>query len=130
MHRKKKWMRKTLASSLLALSLSYSSFAIAGDAWSERDKYLEATYLTLHVVDWLQTKDIAARQGYYEMNPILGRHPSQSMVDLYFIGTGLAHVGLIHVLPKEYRPWVQGGTIALEIGCIGHNYSAGVKWRF
>ena len=122
--------KSKLLCGLLLLALSAPGLAHSADVWSTRDKYLESTYLVFHTLDWLQTKDIAASKEYHETNLVLGRHPHQSTVDLYFIGTGLAHVGLVHLLPREYRPWFQAGTLALEVYCVQRNYSLGVRLKF
>ncbi len=109
-----------------------TSICQAADPWSERDKYLEATYFVFHLTDWAQTRDIESRsnEGYYETNKVLGKHPSLDQVNGYFIATGLLHLGIVHLLPKEYRPWFQIITIGVEVGCDVHNYSAGVRLKF
>jgi hypothetical protein len=105
--------------------------ALAADPWSKQDIALEGVYLALKTIDMGQTLDIAGQPDkYYEVNPVLGRQPSQSAVYAYFLTTSLLHIGVTHVLPAKYRPWFQGVTIGLSGACVIHNYSIGLQVRF
>lgn len=116
---------------LTALVALLAAPAHGADPWSARDVALQATYTALHVMDWGQTRYIATHpERHFERNPLLGRHPHKDKVDLYFAGTLVAHTVVTHLLPKEWRPWWQGVTIALEGSCVGWNIAGGVKVRF
>lgn len=98
------------------------------DAWDKQDIGLEATYLVLHFVDWRQTLSIVDQPDkYHEVNPLLGRHPSRNTVNFYMIGTSLIHVGIVHILPKKWRPHFQGTTIGISAICIGNNFVIGLR---
>ncbi len=110
----------------------------AADPWSKADIEREAVYLTLHVADWGQTRNIVHRADTgcaggpkcIELNPILGRNPSIRRVDTYFVVTALAHAAISHALPKDWRKGWQYLTIGMEAGVVGYNYSIGLKFDF
>ena len=67
------------------------------------DADLEATYLALHITDYLQTRQIAkAPETYRELNPLLSEHPRIHQVNQYFVLTAIAHVAIAESLPKKY----------------------------
>lgn len=106
------------------------SSAHAGE-WSREDSYREAVYLTVHILDWTQTLNIARNPDkWHEKNPILGRHPSVGKVNAYFATTAAIHVGLAYLLPAEWRKTFQYLSIAVEGGVVAHNYSIGIKTDF
>jgi hypothetical protein len=113
---------------ILALFL-ISSPAFA-DEWSREDTYREAAYLTLHTLDWAQTREIARNPAYYEQNMYLGKHPTVRQVDRYFAAMALAHVGVAYLLPSEWRRPFQYLTIGVELGAVAHNFSIGISANF
>ncbi|MBI1755049.1 hypothetical protein HY250_01825 [Candidatus Azambacteria bacterium] len=52
--------------------------------------------------DWHQTRDLKNQPGTYETNPILGRHPSDGKIDLYFAGCYMVQHFLATRLPEPY----------------------------
>ena len=87
---------------LLAALLLTAGTAQAADPWTRQDVALQATYATLHVLDWGQTRYIADHpREHYERNPILGRHPSRGRVDAYFATTLALHTLVTHLLPAR-----------------------------
>ena len=104
---------------------------ISNADWSEQDITLEMTYQVFHFIDWRQTRWIAKHpDDYCELNPILGKHPSTTEVDLYFIGTALLHPLITDLLPEKYRPIWQGITIGMSATCVGWNFSLGIGFDF
>jgi hypothetical protein len=102
------------------------------ESFDNRDK----VFFTLLAVDWLQTRDIAANPDrFYECNPILGEHPSLGEVDRYFI-TSVAINYTIHRLALTSERWArfedywQTAGLALELYCVGNNYTCGINLRF
>jgi len=91
----------------------------------------EAAYWTLHIMDWGQTLEIARHpEKYYELNPILGRHPGVGKVNTYFLITGIGHTLISAALPKKYRRIWQWFTIGIESSVVLHNFRIGLKVRF
>ena len=106
------------------------TITFAQDDWTKKDTVYQATFLALEMVDWLQTKEIARNTRYYETNIILGKYPKQNTVDLYFFSTTITHSVIAYYLPKEYRRIWQCVFIGIQVGCIVHNYNAGIKINF
>jgi hypothetical protein len=106
--------------------LLLTSPAFAGD-WSAADRQREATFLTLHTVDWLQTRTIAKQNYYYEQNAILGRHPSIGKVNVYFASTALAHYLIADRLSPEWRKGFQYISIGISGGAVLNNISLGIR---
>ena len=100
------------------------------DDWTSADTKREAVYLTLHSMDWMQTRYIAKNPSFHEQNDLVGRNPSIGKVNNYFVATALLHVGVAYLLPTEYRKAFQYITIGMEIGAVAHNYQIGIKLDF
>lgn len=129
--------------------------ARAGD-WGNTDTAMLAGVLTLSVIDWGQTRDLARRQQrscftasiegqpgststactsspvYKEdgMNPFLPAHPTTAQVDKSFALGMLATAGIAYVLPQTYRRWFLGGVIVIEAGTVIHNHQIGLRVDF
>ena len=115
---------------ILALLL-VSTSAQAADEWTTADTKREAVYLTLHTLDYAQTRNIARNpDNWHEQNAILGKHPSVSQVDRYFIATGALQCAVAYYLPAEYRKAFQYVTIGIEGGAVVHNFSIGIGVNF
>lgn len=114
---------------LIMLGLCSQS-VVQADTWSRDDSTREAMYLTLHVIDWGQTRDIVQRDDIFETNPILGADPTTSDVNRYFILTGLLHVGVSYALPSKYRKYWQNITIGVQAAVVGHNAQLGLNVEF
>jgi len=122
---------------ILFLIIWFPSPSHSFDEWTKEDIITEAAYLSLKAVDWRQTRHIAKNPDrFYEMNPVLGRHPSTGEVDLYFLTTAIFHVGITHILPHEYdllgfrlkpRRTFQYLFIELSLSCVLNNFTVGIK---
>jgi hypothetical protein len=92
---------------------------------------LEAAYLTVHCVDWAQTRQIAQEpQHWRELNPAMPEHPTTGQVNRYFLLTAAAHITVSSMLPERQRKVWQYLTIGVEAGIVGRNYSIGLTGRF
>ena len=112
---------------ITALSLQ----ANAADNWSNWDIARESIYLVLQDVDRRQTITASKEPWRFtEINPILGEHPSKKRINTYFITTALLHVGVTHLLPKEWRPAFQYFWIGVEVGAIANNHKIGIRISF
>ena len=100
------------------------------DEWTKEDKVLQGINLTLHTIDWLQTKEIARNDEYKEENPWLGEYPTVHEVDRYMLTAGIAKVLITHILPQEYRKYMLMFWIGSTSMAVIHNYSIGIRIRF
>lgn len=116
---------------LLILLTLTPGVSMAADKWSKQDVALESVYLALHLIDWGQTRDIALQpERFYEMNPILGKHPSINDVNIWFLMTGFLHPIITHILPENWRPVWQGVSIFTSGGLVLNNFSIGLKMNY
>ena len=123
----------TRATYILILFLTLFFVSPVANAWSKKDTYWEAAYLTTHLADWGQTLDISSQcssGAYYETNPVMGKCPSAQTVNAYFVATALLHYGAAHMLPPKYRRMFQAGTIGMELSYIANNASIGLNVSF
>ena|SRR3990167_11441589 len=98
-------------------------------SWSNADSIREITYISLHVTDWMQTRQ-GISGGMKELNPILGEHPSMGKIDTIVGLSLMGHILISGLLPKPYRTIFQYITIGIESGAVIHNYNAGVRIEF
>src|SRR6266851_1614507 len=85
---------------------------------------------TSSVLDMLQTLDIKRHPGSYEMNPILGSHPSDARVLTYFATSAVIKTAAWYALPRGWRNIVPVLNLAVEIPLIAHNANVGLEIRF
>lgn len=101
------------------------------DQWTKRDIQYEVAYGILHAIDYGQTKYISTHpEDYYELNPVLGKHPSPEIVDLYFPLSMAFHIWLTDLIPVEHRRKWQMFSIMVKGGLVYHNYSGGICIEF
>ncbi len=122
-------MKKLFIISLFVLCIPAST--MAADKWTTQNIIMEGTYHIIRAVDWSQTRYIANNpKRFHEMNPVIGRHPTTSKVNQYFLVTAFLHLAISHYLPENYRTAWQGMTIFVSAGLVKHNYSVGIKLNF
>ena len=118
-----------LISGCLSLVIFWHNQAKASD-WSIADKQRQVAYTVLHIMDWAQTRNIARHSDWYEVNPIMGKRPSQATVNQYFATTLLLHYIVVDRLPPSLRRKFQVGTITIQAYTVGRNHSLGIQMRF
>lgn len=100
--------------------------------FSRGELVAQGAFLGLGLTDWGQTirftQDPAWKaRGVYEVNPVLGRHPSRARVNT-LIPLGLAaHTLAAWALPRPYRRLLQGAGLVGEAGAVGTNHLAGIR---
>lgn len=105
--------------------------AAHADNWKQGDTYREVAYQIVAAIDWGQTLNTAKNPDTLEEhNAILGKHPSVSKVNTYFVLTGLVHWGVAYALPREYREAFQYVTIGVEANQIQSNFSINIGVKF
>lgn len=84
---------------------------------------------SLIVLDILQSLDIKNHPGGYEMNPLLGRHPS----DLEFLLVGGAALSCNafgwYELPHPWREVLGTVVFVVEDVNVAHNFGVGLRLR-
>lgn len=73
--------------------------------WTKGEKVAGAAFVVAHTANWYSTKRHQSFDNITEMNPILGERPSQEQIAGYFLLSGLAGLGIAHIMP-EYRYWI------------------------
>jgi hypothetical protein len=97
-------------------------------SWDSKDTYYQGAVVSALLIDMGQTLHIADNPNkYYEMNPLLGKHPSKEQVVGYFMGGIVAHTLIAMALPQDYRRVWQCVWIGIEGAVIYNNYNIGVK---
>lgn len=110
----------------LLLTLLWPCAAFSQD-WSALDKSLLTAGATLHILDWQQTRYISGHPNeFYEINPLLGKHPSQARVNQYMLGTLVLYPLLADWLP-EYRTVILSLWVGSRGIAVHNNYVLGVK---
>ena len=116
---------------LLSLILMLS---ITGCAHIQVDKWDavevgEAVALTgLMVVDVIQTSQIVRNPDlYHEINPILGEHPTQGAVNLYFVLSLAFKLSIAHFLPHPWRKAWLGLWIFESATTVQNNSRIGLR---
>lgn len=105
--------------------------ASAFDPWDQDTKARHVVFTQLKIIDCLQTLKIAREPDkYYEINPLLGRHPEQWQVLGFFIGTYALETALVHVLPSDYRQYAQYFFIGVSGTCVVNNLTIGLGFGF
>ncbi|MDH5301143.1 MAG: hypothetical protein OEW58_07260 [Gammaproteobacteria bacterium] len=103
-------------------------------AWSTQDSMWQGAYLTAHVADWGQTRDISVHcnsgGSYSETNLLLGRCPSLAEVNSYFLGTAILHTGAAYLIPHKYRRAFQLSTLGMQLNFVNNNKQIGLKFNF
>lgn len=110
--------------------LFFSQPATAADKWDKIDISLGVAATALKVLDWRQTKFAMESGNYFEMNPLLGRYPSQNKIDAYFALSSLLQFGIAHYLPSVWRKAWLIGWVGLSGNNVYRNYEVGIGFRF
>lgn len=100
---------KLLILLLIPVSVSAQHFK----PFSGQDLILQSAYTAITIIDWSQTKEFVS-QGIREMNPILGKYPSQTRIDNLIISAIVAHGLITYALPPKYRFYWQSFFIGVE----------------
>ena len=133
-------MKKIIIIFMLLFAVNANAEYKFAEAWDVNDTTYQLLATGLMIADWGQTRYIAKNPDkYYEINPILGKHPSTSEVNTYFAAAILGHALISLALPPKAevfgyninprRIW-QVMWIGIETGYVGHNASMGIRVKF
>jgi hypothetical protein len=117
---------------LFVMVLAFSFAGCVTTNWTQNNTNKELAYAVLHYADYRQTTAISknSEDGFYEFNPILGKHPSNNRVNKYFLTTLILHPIISWSLPEDYRDSFQNITLVLKGGLVAHNLNLGLKITF
>lgn len=95
--------------------------------WDAEEKTLEYVYITAHVVDYLQSRDIVNNQNdLIETNIALGSHPTNEKINIYFVTTLVAHPFITHLFKSHKKKWLYF-SLGIELFAVGNNHGIGLK---
>ncbi len=115
---------------ILALLLVSSSVFAQPREWTTEEKTWAAAWLAVRAADWAQTREIARNPDrYWEVNPLIGRHPTLGQVNRFFVVSTALGLAAGHYLP-EYRKSMYQFWFAIEGAAVLHNLRVGVNIRF
>ena len=117
---------------LLSLLLLIPSAAWAWEDWDRETKTMFVASSIAITADWATTRNMSGRydEGYYEKNPILGKHPTTTEVDLYMIGMLVSNYFITDWLPKEYRMFYLGVRTISHGSAAHNNMQIGLRLQF
>ena len=104
-----------IAISLLLFSIGCSHFKLHPRPWKKEEKVAAGFFVGAHIVNAYSTKrhqDYPDR--FYEINPILGRHPSKGKIGIYFSLSGIGTLLIAHFYPELRFPLL---TISGLVNC-------------
>jgi len=73
--------------------------------WTTQEKVLLGVSCLAATTDAYTTARFLDREGSWEMNPVMGKHPSGTEVITYMISSQMIAIVLAHYFPK-YRSWI------------------------
>lgn len=111
---------------LLFIFIPNIAYAQYFEPFSNQDIILQSIYTAVTVIDWMQTKDFVSK-GVEELNPILGKTPSQSRIDKLIFGAIVTHGLISYTIPQKYRFYWQSLFTMIEFGTICMNYKKSVE---
>ena len=108
----------------LFIALLFTSCA-SPRPWTKQEKIAAGFFLLAHSADAITTSQLTDN-GNYEINPILGKHPSDTKISVYFSLTAIGALIVSHFNPDFRKPLLYGYG-ALNAGLAIHNYSINKK---
>ncbi len=104
---------------------------VQSNEWTSADTLRETVYFAVDAMDWAQTRNVSRHPDQFgESNPILGFHPSEHKVDLFFISAAFVHYEIAKWLPAEPRAMFQYATIIFEVDTVRNNLKVGAQIKF
>jgi len=89
---------------------------------------LTTILIAICILDWKQTLMIARNPDkFLELNPILGAHPTEDWVALYFIWVILLILSLAWLVPTPLLYYIFGICIPVESWVVWRNRKIGLK---
>jgi hypothetical protein len=111
--------KNCLKLALCCLVAIIALFLMGCATWSKTDKALLTTFWLSTGADYATTKN-ALDDGGRELNPLIGKHPSDGKLLGYMIITNSAVTAIAHFVPP-LRKWLLGGGTVVHGFCAVHN---------
>ena len=115
---------------IIILVVVLSGCSYPGEKWTKTNYALHGVMTTTMAADWLQTKEIARNDRWHEKNKILGKHPNQKEVNLYFLGAWIFNTGITHFTKSQFRFVPQIGVTAIHGKAVIDNHNLGIRVNF
>jgi hypothetical protein len=107
---------------VILLCSSCAHIDISPRPWTKDEKMLGAIYIGLHGANAYTTeRHQDSPDRYHEVNPALGKHPSDRDIAVYFSVTGIIGLTAAHFMPK-YRKAILIGYSGLNAYWALHDY--------
>ena len=100
-----------------------------GQPWKLMEVAGAALYITFDYIDLRQTKALVL-DGRGEMNPRLGKHPTQEKIDQHFAVSVLGKLALAHALPAPWRSLFLYFSAGRANQSVIHNWRLGYRLGF
>ncbi|HUL48388.1 MAG TPA: hypothetical protein VLT79_00085 [Gemmatimonadales bacterium] len=97
--------------------------------WTTTNVVLAGAYAASVWIDLAQTRYFLKDPKWEESNPILGRHPSPTKVDLLGLAGVGAMMGVAHVVGNPWRNMLLALGVVVEARVIAWNSTGGVGIR-
>ena len=92
-------------------------------AWSTTEKINAFYFMIGQSIDAYSTERSLDNPNSYETNIIMGKHPSDKTIVVYFSLTGIATIILAHFSPKIRKYLLfSGGTLGISMGINNQKY--------
>lgn len=96
---------RAIVVALILLTMGCSHIKPHPRSWTTGEKAMAGFFIVAHAADAYTTErhqDYPA--SYEELNPLLGKHPTDSEIAIYFIATGAAALVICHFYPELRYP--------------------------
>lgn len=115
---------------LILLLVSSTTNAADFNIWTQEQKNWYIASNVMLALDWGTTRDISKNREYTEVNPFLGKNPSTSRVNNYFLGYFITNYLIASNLSSENRTTYLKMVTTLEFMAVGNNLALGLNIRF
>ena len=92
----------------------------SGCSWSKSEISWGVASTLATGADFYTTSEMLENPNNYEMNPILGKHPSNSEIFMVLATGQVITLTIAHFFPK-LRPYILGGKTAINCEWAIHN---------
>ena len=115
-----KHKNKIYATNKMKKTLIIVVVLISGCSWSKSDIAWGVASTLATGADFYTTSKMLENPNNYEMNPILGKHPSNSEVFMVLATSQIIVLTIAHFCPT-LRPYILGGKTAISGGWAIYN---------